>query len=116
PRIGFPLKLGFKLGTGIALIPGSGPIRADQRRYGEPSRRGKDTVPLPTADQLVHPAGSSAAEHLTVSERQLIAEVGVELVQEAEGGGSLVEPPVKAIQCRRRLIIGAIDKVRRIDV
>src|SRR5262249_8424600 len=92
------------------------PIRTNQRRYGEPACRSNDTVPLPTANQLIHPAGSAVAERLAISERQLIAEAGVELMEEAEGRGSLVEAPVKAIHGRRRLIVGATGKVRRIDV
>src|SRR5437867_8117767 len=99
-----------------AGVPRTGPIRADLRRNRKAAIGYKDAVPLPTADQLVHPTRSSAAERLAVSERQLIAEVGAELVQEAEGGGSLVEPPVKAIQRCGSLIIGAVDEVSGIDV
>src|SRR5262252_2106227 len=94
----------------------TGPIRANLRRNGKAAIGYKDAVPLPTADQLVHPTRSSAAERLAVPERQLIAEVRIELVQEAEGGGSLVEPPIEAIQSCGSLIIGAVDEVRGIDV
>src|SRR5205807_8219694 len=57
----------------------TGPIRANLRRNGKAAIGYKDAVPLPTADQLVHPTRSSA-ESLAVPERQLIAEVGAELV------------------------------------
>src|SRR5262249_28632467 len=97
-------------------IPRSRPIRANLRRDGKAAIGYKDVVPLPTADQLVHPTCSSAAERFAVPERQLIAEVGAELVQQAEGGGALVAPPIKAIQDRGSFIIGAIDEVRGIEV
>src|SRR5207247_5867089 len=97
-------------------VPRTGLIRANLRRNGKAAIGYKDAVPLPTADQLVHPTRSSTAERLAVPDRQLIAEVGAELVQEAEGGGCLVEPPVKAVQDRGSLIIGAIDEVRGIEV
>src|SRR2546428_7041329 len=102
---------------------GNGPGRpraeragATRGQSGTPAVVHKDPVPRPAADQLVHPTRSSTAERLAVPDRQLIAEVGAELVQEAEGGGSLVEPPVKAIQDRRSFIIGAIDEVSGIEV
>src|SRR5262249_8689702 len=101
---------------GIRSSPAPGGIRANRRRYREPAIDGKDAVPLPTANQLIYHAARSAAERFAVPERQLIAEVRAELVQEAEGGRSFVQVPVKSIHGCRILIIGAIDEVRRIAI
>src|SRR5439155_14369044 len=102
-----PLEVGIPVGyVGIAAVPVPGPVGANERRYREAASRAKDSVTLPAANQLLHPAGGSTAERLAVPEWQLIAEVAVELVQETKGGGSFVEPSLKTIQNRRRLIIG----------
>src|SRR5262249_14866703 len=101
---------------GIASVPAPRPIRANLRCYREAAIHGKDVVPLPAPNQLLHQAARSAAERFAVPERQLIAEVGAELVQQAEGSGPLVEVPVKSVHGCGILIICAIDEVRGVDV
>src|SRR5713101_5258869 len=77
------LKVRIPVGcVGILGVAGPGNIGASQRRVGESALSLEDSIPLPAADQLVHEATGTIAEAPPAPKRQLIAEVGVELVAE----------------------------------
>src|SRR6266571_4612189 len=87
PKITGPLKAGFRLGTsGLAISPfperfeptvgvKRKPVWAVTILY---------TIPLPAANQLIHRSAGRPAPVFAPSERQLIANVAVELVLDAE--------------------------------
>src|SRR5262249_2073712 len=61
-------------------------------------------------------AGGTAAESPSISERQLIKEVGIELVLLVVRPNSPVEPQIEPIQNRPGLILVAAGKVGGIDI
>src|SRR5438067_4953220 len=77
------IQVGYVDGSSVA---GAGIIEPNQRREGETALSGEDPIPLPAPDQMVHPTAGTSAKALAVPERQLIAEVGIELVFQAVGG------------------------------
>src|SRR5262249_54720647 len=85
-------------------IAGPGNVRADLRREGESALGVEDSVPLPAADEFVHPTAGAAGEPLPLSEWQLVREIGVERVPETEGRDAPAEGEIVGIQCRLRLI------------
>ena len=76
----------------------------------------EDAVPLPVTDQLVRQSSRASAESPAPPERQLVAEVGVELVLQTVGCDSAVQLWVKPVQERRRLIIGGRGEEGGIDI
>src|SRR5206468_8836175 len=71
--------------VGVTGVAGASNIRTSKRREGESARNPDTRIPLPAADQLLHQPAGAACEALAISERQLIAGVAAELVEEAEG-------------------------------
>src|SRR5256885_11794399 len=73
-------------------------------RDGKPALSSNDPIPLPAPNQAVYPPAGAAAKVLPGPERQLIAEIRVELVLEAVGGASLVQVAIVGTEKFRRLI------------
>src|SRR5437773_11234151 len=71
--------------VGITLVAGASDIRTSKRREGESARNPDTRIPLPAADQLLHQPAGTACEALPIPERQLIAGVAAELMEDAEG-------------------------------
>src|SRR5262249_16734001 len=91
PQNHLPLKVRVQVGyVDRSSVAGAGILEAKPRGEREPALSVEDPIPLPTPNQGVHPAGSATAKALSASERQLIAEVRVELVFNAVGGHALV--------------------------
>jgi len=89
----------------IAAVSVAGSVGANQRRNGKAALHTDDAIPLPVADQFFHPAGGPTTESFSGPKRQLIEEVGVELVVDTVGRNSLVELQIVPIQDNRRLIL-----------
>ncbi len=102
--------------VGVVRIAGPGNVRADLGREGEAALGVDDSVPLPAADESVHPAAGAAGKPLSLSEWQLIGEIGVELVPETESCNAPAEGKVEGIQDRLGLIRGAVGGARRIVI
>src|SRR5262249_54280166 len=101
-----PLKVWIQVGyVDGSSVAAAGIIEADQRRKGEAALSVEDPIPLPAPNQMVHPAGCATAKVLPVSERQLIAEVRVELVFDAVGSHASVPLAIVGTQEVRRLIL-----------
>src|SRR5207244_6477137 len=81
------IQVGYVDGSSVA---GAGIIEPNQRREGETALSVEDPIPLPAPDQIVHPTAGVTAKALAVPERQLIAEVGIELVFQAVCGHAFV--------------------------
>src|SRR5262249_24518155 len=88
----------------LRSVTGAGIIEANKRRERKYGLGGHDPIPLLAPNQMVQQSAGVAAKVLPPSERQLIAEVRVELVLEAVGGDAFVQA----------LIVGTTDKVRRL--
>src|SRR6266487_2146323 len=101
-----PLKVRIQVGyVDGSSVAAAGIIEADQRRKGEAALSVEDPIPLPAPNQMVHPAGGATGKALPVSERQLIAEVRVELVFDAVGSHTFVPLAIVGTQKIRRLIL-----------
>ena len=74
--------------VGRIRVPGPGNFGANHRREGEATLRTDDAIPLPAADELIHPPAGAATEAMAAPERQRIADVSVKLVLEAAGRDS----------------------------
>src|SRR5437867_594030 len=100
-----PLKVRIQVGyVDGSSVAATRIIEADQRREGKTALSADDAIPLPAPNQTVHPAGGVTAKALPVSERQLITEVGIELVFDAIGGHAFVPVTIVGTQQVRRLI------------
>src|SRR5437667_3140728 len=112
-----PLEVRSQVGyVDDTAVAGAGIIEAGERRDGKPALSGDDPIPLPAANQTVHPAAGAAAEAVSTPERQLIAEVRVELVLEAVSGDSLVQVAIVGTEKFGRLIFAfrrAVLETRR---
>src|SRR5439155_17525540 len=75
-----------------------------------------DAVPLPIADQFIHPAAGSTPESLSVPKRQLIEEVAGVLVRDTVRCNSFVEPQSVPAQDSPRLILMRAGEEAGIDV
>jgi hypothetical protein len=69
-----PAEVGVPVGhVGNPGVSVSGLIGANRRRNGKAAPRAEDAVPLPAADQFLHPAAGTAPKSLGASDRQIIA-------------------------------------------
>ena len=87
---------------GVAV---AAPVGANHRHNGKAAVHGDDAIPLPVADHFFDPAAGAGGESLSIPKRQLIKEVGAELVCDAVGRNYLAEVQGVPAQDRPRLIL-----------
>jgi len=122
PLIGFsqyyrPAKVRIPIGDvdGIGVARARN-IGANQRCEWEAALSRNDPVPLPSADQLIRHSSGAACEALPAPKRQLIAEVAIELVVEAVGGGPSVQREIIGAEDVRGFVFAARSEDGRIQI
>src|SRR5262249_21193753 len=88
----------------LRSVAGAGIIEANQRRERKSGLSAGDSIPLPAPNQMVQESAGATAKALPGPERQLVAEVRIELVCRVVGGDASVH----------LAIVGTTDKVRRL--
>src|SRR5262249_30645581 len=100
-----PLEVRIQVGyVDERSVAVAGTIEAGQRRGRKTALSGEDSIPLPASNDTVHPPAGGTGKSLAAPQRQLIAEVRVELVFEAVGGDASVQAAIVGTEKVRRLI------------
>src|SRR5262249_15950804 len=97
-------------------VAGAGAIETDQRRERKSTLSGDDSIPLPAPNQTVHPPADAAAKALPAPERQLIAEVRIELVCEVVSGDTFVQMAIVGTEKVRRLVFARRRQDGRVHI
>src|SRR5262249_19516730 len=89
----------------LRSLAGAGIIETNHWCERKSGLSSDDPIPLPAPDQTVQQSASATAKALSASERQLIAEIRVELVSGVIGGDPFIQAAIVRTDKVRRLIL-----------